>query len=103
MIQTILAIGNEIWHNFGQEEEIDDYQVFFQHQFYIRCFQMAYPAFDFSSLLDETENSEQPEKMAECIQALIDLLSQEILMFDMSHIRGDEIINGNADHCINLL
>ena len=64
---------------------------------------MAYPAFDFSSLLDETENSEQPEKMAECIQALIDLLSQEILMFDMSHIRGDEIINGNADHCINLL
>ena len=52
---------------------------------------MAYPAFDFSSLLDETENSEQPEKMAECIQALIDLLSQEILMFDMSHIRGDEI------------
>ena len=38
VIQTILAIGNEIWHNFGQEEEIDDYQVFFQHQFYIRCF-----------------------------------------------------------------
>ena len=21
----------------------------------------------------------------------------------MSHIRGDEIVNGNADHCINLL
>ena len=44
-----------------------------------------------------------PEKMAECIQTLIDLLSQEILNFDMSHIRGDEIVSGNADHCINLL
>lgn len=41
--------------------------------------------------------------MAGCIQALVDLLSQEILMTDMGHIRGDEIINGNPEHCINLL
>ena len=31
VIRTILAIGNEIWHNFGQEEQIEDYAVFFQH------------------------------------------------------------------------
>lgn len=31
VIQTILALGNEIWRNFDQEEEIDDYAVFFQH------------------------------------------------------------------------
>jgi len=24
-------------------------------------------------------------------------------MTDMGHIRGDEIINGNPEHCINLL
>jgi hypothetical protein len=24
-------------------------------------------------------------------------------MYDMSHIRGDEIVNGNPEHCINLL
>ena len=103
IIQTILILGNEIWKNFGQEEEIDDVRVFFQHTFYIQCFQMAYPDFDFSSLLEDDEENEDPEKMAECIQALVDLLSQEILMTDMGHIRGDEIINGNPEHCINLL
>ncbi len=41
--------------------------------------------------------------MAENIQALIDLLSEEILKYDLSHIRGDEIVNGNPEHCINLL
>jgi hypothetical protein len=41
--------------------------------------------------------------MAENIQALIDLLSDEILKFDLSHIRGDEIVAGNPEHCINLL
>ena len=103
IIQTILILGNEIWKNFGQEEEIDDVRVFFQHTFYIQCFQMAYPDFDFSSLLEDDEENEDQEKMAECIQALVDLLSQEILMTDMGHIRGDEIINGNPEHCINLL
>ena len=41
--------------------------------------------------------------MAENIQALIDLLAQEILKYDLSHIKGDEIVSGNAEHCINLL
>ena len=63
---------------------------------------MAYPGFDFSALLNEDE-SENPEKMAVCIQASIDLLSQEILMYDFNHIRGEEIVGGNPEHCINLL
>ena len=66
IIQTILAIGNEIWKNFGQDEEIDDVRVFFQHSFYIQCFQIAYPSIDFSQLLSG-ENDESEEKMAECI------------------------------------
>ena len=41
--------------------------------------------------------------MAENIQALIDVLGQQILKYDLSHIRGDEIVNGNPEHCINLL
>lgn len=64
---------------------------------------MAYPDFDFSSLLEDDDDTVEPEKMAEAIQALIDLLGQEILMYDMSHISGDEIVNGNPEHCINLL
>lgn len=35
IVQTILQLGNEIWKNFGQEEEIDDVSIFFYHQFYI--------------------------------------------------------------------
>ena len=103
IIQTILILGNEIWKNFGQEQELDDVRIFFQHTFYIQCFQLAYPDFDFSGLMDEDEESVEPEKMAEAIQALIDLLGNEILNYDMSHIRGDEIVSGNPEHCINLL
>ena len=103
VIKTILGIGNEIWRNFGQEGMIEDYTVFFQHQFYINCFQMAYPQIEFQGLLDDVEQDQTAEKMGECIQALIDLLSEEILLFDLSHISGQDIVQGNADHCINLL
>ena len=41
--------------------------------------------------------------MAENIQALIDLLGEQILKYDLSHIKGEEIVNGNPEHCINLL
>jgi hypothetical protein len=38
IIQTILILGNEIWKNFGQTQELDDVRIFFQHTFYIQCF-----------------------------------------------------------------
>lgn len=41
--------------------------------------------------------------MAGNIQALIDLLGQQILKYDLSHIKGWEIVQGNPEHCINLL
>ena len=64
---------------------------------------MAYPEINFYSLLEGDDVDEDPEKMAKCIQAIVDLLSEEILKFDMNHIRGEEIVNGNPEHCINLL
>jgi len=63
---------------------------------------MAYEGIDFSNLLEDDINTNQ-EKMAESIQALIDLLSKEILKFDMVHIKGSEIVDGNPEHVINLL
>ena len=48
---------------------------------------MAYQGIDFSNLLED-DILGNPERMAECIQALIDLLSEEILKFDMVHIKG---------------
>lgn len=42
---------------------------------------MAYPDFDFSGLIEgEDEDEVDQDKMAEAIQALVDLLGQEILM-----------------------
>ena len=31
------------------------------------------------------------------------MLSQKILMYDSEHIKGDQIVQGNPEHCINLL
>ena len=51
---------------------------------------MAYPSFDFSELL-EGDDADQSDttKMAMCIQALIDLLAEEILKYEMNHINGE--------------
>ena len=51
----------------------------------------------------ELEEAQTDEDMAANIQALIDLLSQDILKYDLGHIKGDEIVSGNPEHCINLL
>lgn len=41
--------------------------------------------------------------MAENIQALIEFLGEHVLKYDLTHIKGEEIVNGNPEHCINLL
>lgn len=41
--------------------------------------------------------------MAQNIQELIELLSNHILKFDLDHIRGSDIVGGNANVCLNLL
>jgi hypothetical protein len=74
-------------------------QVFFTDQFYISFFEGAFPDIDFSQLEEATTDQE----MADNIQALIDLLSEDILKYDLNHIKGEEIVNGNPEHCINLL
>jgi len=96
---VIIQLGNDILRNLGVQEPIEDLAVFFSDEFYIQFFQAAFPDIDFSQL---TAGQDEQE-MAENIQALIDLLGEQILKYDLSHIRGDEIVNGNPEHCINLL
>lgn len=72
---------------------------FYSDAFYIQFFEAAFPEIDFTSLEQATNEVE----MGDNIQALIDLLGTEILKYDLSHIRGDEIVSGNPEHCINLL
>lgn len=65
----------------------------------MQFFMSAFPDSDFSQL----EETDDEEVMGSNIQALIDMLSQKILMYDLEHIKGDQIIAGNPEHCINLL
>jgi hypothetical protein len=41
--------------------------------------------------------------VGENIQALIDLLAEDIAKQDLSHVSGLEIALGNPDHCLELL
>lgn len=83
----------------GTDQKIDDVSIFFSDQFYIQFFQHAFHDLDFGEL----EEAQNEEDMAMNIQALINLLSNDILKYDLGHIRGDEIVAGNPEHCINLL
>jgi hypothetical protein len=49
------------------------------------------------------EEGESDEAAAANIQTLVDLLGGQILKYDLSHIKGAEIVAGNPEHCINLL
>ena len=73
--------------------------VFFNDAFYITFYKAICPELD----LGQLEEAQNEEEMAENIQALIDFLSQCVLQFELNHIRGDEIVGGNSEHCINLL
>ena len=65
----------------------------------MQFFMSAFPDSDFSQLVE----TDDEEVMGANIQALIDMLSQKILMYDLEHIKGDQIVAGNPEHCINLL
>lgn len=54
---------------------------------------------DFSEL----SPGDTDEAVGENIQALIDLLSEEITRQDLSHVSGLEIARGDPDHCLELL
>jgi len=96
---VIVQLGNDILKNLGVEEPINEVAVFFSDEFYIQFFQAAFPEIDFSQL---TAGQDEKE-MAENIQALIDFLGEHVLKYDLTHIKGEEIVNGNPEHCINLL
>ena len=65
----------------------------------MQFFMSAFPDNDFSQL----QETDDEAVMAGNIQALIDMLSHKILMYDLEHINGEQIVMGNPEHCINLL
>lgn len=67
--------------------------------FYLQYFDAAFPSLDFSEL----QPGDSDEAVGENIQALIDLLAEEITKQDLSHVSGLEIARGDPDHCLELL
>ena len=67
--------------------------------FYLQYFDAAFPDLDFSEL----QPGQTDEQVGDNIQALIDLLAEEITRQDLSHISGLEIACGDPDHCLELL
>ena len=65
----------------------------------MQFFKSAFPDSDFSQIVETYDE----DVMGANIQALIDMLSQKVLMYDLEHIKGDQIVAGNPEHCINLL
>lgn len=79
----------------------------FQDRFYIDIFKIKFPQFDYEDLesividhQDRDLESIEIDKeihMVRNLQSLINLLEEQILKMDMSHITAEEIINGNAE------
>ena len=73
--------------------------LIFSDAFFLQYFDAAFPDLDFTEL----QAGQTEEEVGENIQALIDLLSEEIMRTDLSHVSGMEIACGNPDHCLELL
>ena len=70
--------------------------------FFLQYFDAAFPDLDFSEL----QPGETDEQVGENIQALIDLLAEDIYKGRadvLRHISGLEIACGNPDHCLELI
>lgn len=72
---VILELGNDILRMLGVEQPVDDVGVFFNDAFYLQYFDAAFPDLDFSEL----QPGNTDEAVGENIQALIDLLAEEIM------------------------
>lgn len=96
----ILELGNDILKMLGVQQPVDDLELFFSDTFFLQYFDATFPDLDFSEL----QPGETDEQVGENIQALIDLLQEEIMKgVNLQHISGMEIACGNPDHCLELL
>lgn len=67
--------------------------------FYLQVFEAVFPEIDLSVL----KQGESEEEMAQNIQTLINILDDNLEQYDLKQISGNEIVNGNPIHCLNLL
>jgi hypothetical protein len=97
--EEILAICEQIFANLQIEFEMSDLSVLLEEKIYIELYRLIFPFLEESLTKIENRNL----KTAEKIQALIDLLSKEVLGLDISHIKGEKIAKGDKKHILNFL
>ena len=86
-----LQMGNEILRILGADQEIDDIETFQYDSLYLQLFGAFFPNLD----LESVQPGETPEEMANNIQAMIDLLSEQVLECDLSYIEAEKIVEGD--------
>ena len=97
--EEIFAICQQIFANLQIGFELDDLSVLLEEKIYIELYRIMFPYLE--EFLTKIENRNL--KKAEKIQALIDLLSKEVLNLDLSHIKGEKIAKGDKKHILNFL
>lgn len=83
----------------GAEDPIEDIETFATDSLYLQLFEVIFPNFNF----DEVEQGNNPNEMAENINGLLQLLSQQILDMDLSFIDAKKIVKGDLKHMFNFL
>ena len=69
-------------------------------KFYIQFYSSAFPETDFSEFVEGTDDDERIDNF----NGLIDWVGDSVLQYDLSHIKGEEIVKGtDFEHIINWL
>lgn len=89
--QKILKKANEIIDLLSLNFELTTIQDLSSSKFYFDVFRVLFPYLYVT--LEQIENTNVPDENK--IQNLIDLLSKDVLTMDLSHIKGDLIVNSD--------
>ncbi len=98
-LEEIGQLLSQIQENLMINLEIKEMGELLQSQLYLQLFERMFPFMDLNIQNLMADVTSEGEK----IQVLIEILSQDILTMDLSHIKGVKIENGDLKHLLNFL
>ena len=87
LTRDILLTLEKLNRNIGLNVKIDDFKQLTKDEIYFDIFQIMFPLQILTNMREHTAHY----KVSERIQILIEILSQEILKMDLSHIIGKHL------------
>lgn len=97
--EDIVVLCDKIFQNLQISFELEDLAILLEEKIYIELYRIMFPYLEEYLLKIESQNI----KVGDKIQALIDLLSSQVLNMDLSHIKGANIVSGDKKHILNFL